>query len=511
METPELRTETIKSRSTTNPPAIAPTEQSLKDISENNKRLQNEIKENEFRSEIQDFLKNSGFKQQLTSEENISKAEQILFDQYFPFFQFGEAFTLMDLPVEEIANALDNGIREVRSESLESQNDKQVGHAEQLRSLVEQLKSEGLSNTAILARILAESESGDLMVPSEKLSEFRNYLKLLNSPSIPQYDRAELTGILNRPDFDITAADSFQQFGNEVLNSQTISESTKQILIKEFKIRPVVTGHDLKTELLSRHKLIAKRKGEIQELNDNLSSLKEDVKAYRSDLSTARFKLDSSNLSPSEREKLEKEVEEIESAISLIEEQQKEIKDSRKILEASTPKNEIQLGEAKASYADEQIEVQLPDSRNYLRLPIEMSPEHITKSVNSYLIYEEFEKRELCNIVFPEERLKDGADVPSVSMMNFVNEILSAINMSRNDEVLTMKDLEEFNRYMDCFSTEEAKGSVELEQRDFKELLYNQNGTPSNDRFIDNLQFLQGQVGKEGFSHRALVKRLSSS
>ena len=55
--------------------------------------------------------------------------------------------------------------------------------------------------------------------------------------------------------------------------------------------------------------------------------------------------------------------------------------------------------------------------------------------------------------------------------MVFVNEILRTIGMSKRDEILTLENLEEFNRYLDCFSSDEAKGNTELQRKEFQELV----------------------------------------
>lgn len=497
MDKHEVRTEINNNRATTNTAAIALTEQSQKATAEKNKQVQSKIKEKEFRSEIREFLKKPELRTSLYSGKDELRAEQILFEQYFAYYQFVDEFSLIDIPTDEVVHLI--GVKTNR-DNLKSNEEgvlDQFEQAEQLQTFVDQIKAEGLSNSAILARILAESETGGLMVPTEKLSEYRNHLKLLNSSSIPQDDKAELTRILDSSGFDITAEDSFQQFGKEILKSRTISESTKQLLIKEFKVRPVITGHDLKSELLSRHQLIKKRKSEISELNENLASLNEDARNYGSDLQTIRSELENPNLSETEKDGLEKEAEELQSAISVIEEQQQEIKDSKRVLVASTPKSEIQLGEANVSYEDELIRVQLPNSRNYLKLPIKMSAEDVTRSVNAYLIYEEFEKRGLHDIVFPDEKLQDGVDLPSSSMMNFVNQMLDAIGMSRKDEILTLKNLEEFNRYLDCFSPEEAKGNRKLERDEFKKRMCDAKGNFLEQHFTGRLreQFMSFQSG----------------
>lgn len=505
-ESPELRTERIENGGTPRPTETVLSEKGYKEVEKKNVQVQASIKEKEFRSEIHDFLKSSNLSSSIKTVEEYCQAEEVLFNQYFPFFQSVEGFSIHDLPLDEVMKLLQANATEKSFRITRETKRTQVSLAEKLKSFVDQLKLAGLSNTAIIKRILIEANTGGLTVPAEKIDEYRNYLTALNSSEIPEKDKSELTRILDNSSFDITAGDSFEQFGKEVLNSRTISEKTKQILIKEFKIRPVVTGHDLKAELLSRHQLIRKRKGEIGELNENLASLNEDERSHESDLQRIRSELDNPKLSETQKEKLKKEADEIESAISVIKEQQKEIKDSRKILVASTPKHEIQLGEAKASYADEQIEVQLPDSRNYLRLPIEMSPEDITRSVNAYLVYTEFKKRGLEGIVFPDERLQDGVDLPSELMRNFVNQMLDTIGMSQNDEILTLEQLEEFNRYLDCFSSQFAKGSPTEERNQFENVVSNENGVFSSHLMINHLTFLNLHQADDKFSYMGLSR-----
>ncbi|MBL4585689.1 MAG: hypothetical protein JKX84_01325 [Flavobacteriales bacterium] len=401
-------------------------------------------------------------------------------------------------------------LRKEESGLNENTKNESVGHAQSMNTFVDQLKFEGLSNTAIITQILSESESGELAVPSEKLEEYENYLALLNSSDIPQSDKTELTKILNRPGFDITADDSFEQFGKEVLKSRTISESTKQILIKKFKVKPIVTGSDLKKELVARSKFIAQRKSEISELTDSLKTVNKDLDIYKADLNGIKEQLKNPNLTDSERKELEQETAEIADAIKLLEEQAQEMKDSKRILKASTPNNSIALGNATASYEDEMIRVQLPDNRNYLNLPIEMSPEDITRSVNAFLVYEELEKRGLTGIVFPDERLQEGVDLPSNSMMVFVNEILSTIGMSKNNEILTLENLKEFNQYLDCFSSNEAKGNVELERKEFQELVCDENGIFLGTQFTETLQHLKQKQNSSEFHYYPPSKSIAS-
>ena len=308
MEVPEHRTETKDRRVAPNNPAISLNEKSRERIAENNKRLQNAIKEKEFRSEIRDFLKDTDLNLHLDFKEDLSRAEQVLFDHYFHFFQSVSEFSLAELNRSEVLTLLNTDNRELKAESIEETDMEFVSHAEQMRAFVDQLKSEGLPNTAIIGRILGAAESGELTVPQLKLIEYRNFLGLLNS-DIPEKDKQVFSTILDSPSFDITESGAFERFARTALNTGKLSSKTVRFIAERYHFEPVVNGFDLRKNLHQRKKIRREIELRIGEHEREISSLEEEIEQLEKKVNEQKGQLRTTAISHEERIGIEHECE----------------------------------------------------------------------------------------------------------------------------------------------------------------------------------------------------------
>ncbi len=342
----------------------------------------------------------------------------------------------------------------VESEKRNDNGDRLVNQAATLELRVEMLQSEGKSNTEIIEQVLAENDTRQLTLPSEKLNLYRNFLELSTSQEYGS-DAQGIKSIIDETPIDFDDPASFEMVIQKIYSDDRISENTKYMIEKQFGFLPIRNGSELRKAVTFRDKFRTDYLKAIGEIDIDLGRLNESIIELEKALAELQEAIELSDTFD-EQFDLEDKRDKLKENYDDLIDQRLQLELSKGEIEEKIPSQETVLLSGRITVKEGVFSLKMPDGEKFI-LPEGLGNDELADMANSYFIWQSMDSLGLAHTLFPEEDLNDKR-LPSGSFMTFANSLLSRFHMSHSGSILK---LDELGHIRDILSVLRSKKTVE--------------------------------------------------
>ena len=401
-------------------------------IKQNFRKNQKNIKEVQDREqeyELTEFLRERGI---LNSAKNRIKLKELLTERQ----SFDEDFSLQDLSDEEIAL--------LRNEAQKYELDHQINEAITAETLIDQWKAKGFSNYEVFQKLLKAHESAQVELLSEKYQQFKDFFELLQTDSLNN-DKAKIIKVINESNVDLLSPKAFNKLVFSIFEDEEISEVAKLEISKNFGLKHIITGNDLRENIIKR-----KKQREIQE--EQIGNLEESIVLLGQQTNIIRERLEQLNEEILKEEdfakkiELEKRYDEMEELLKRLEKEAKTQREQKFNLEDSVLSNVIYVRGVEANLVDGEITLIISESKTTVSVPVHFDSKDIAKVVNAHLMYNLYQLFGLESYLFyPSDFL---GDYPTQTTLDRNNSLLHKLGFSYDGSILKKSEMKELYKLL---------------------------------------------------------------
>ena len=400
-----------------------------------------QIQADEQEQALTEFLEE---KQIPDSEETRKKLKTLVQERQM----FDSNFSMEDLGKDEILM--------LKSKENKSAWQENKSEAQTVEMLVDQWKAEGFSNYEVLQRLLTAHEMGEVTMLAEKYEQFKQFFGLLQNNGFAG-DTAKIIEVINTPGADLSSPQAFDTIIFTIFEDESISQTTKDKISKQFKLFPIRNGDDLKENLYIKQNQIKQRKNELRAVSESLESLETEKETTAERLAELKQAI-LTEKDLDKRLKLEKEYDELEEELKRIEKETERQELQQHQLQNQKISDEVLVRGASAKLVKDEIIVTIPESDAKVAVPVSMENENIGKAVNAYLVNETFKKFGLESYFFYQSDFTNGS-FPYPPTLQSNDLLLFRLGFSNDGQILNNSEIKDFEKRLSLLMTHNQKRS----------------------------------------------------
>ncbi|MGH1387865.1 hypothetical protein [Kordia sp.] len=386
-----------------------------------------EIRKAEEEERLTDFLEEN---QITNSESSRQKLKQLLQERQ----SFDENFSLEDFSEDEIIS--------LKSDSEKEKWKINKSEAKATEAFVDKWEDEGFSQYEILQKLLKAHETKKIVLLPEKHQQFEAFLDLIQNNSFAE-DTTTIITVINQSNIDLSSPKAMNQIVFAIFEDETISEATKIKLGKYFNLKPILTGDDLRDNLLVKQAQILKRKQQQIQLDKSLDILEEQTVVTKDRLRELKTAL-LMEIDEEKRQELQKRYDELEELLERLEKDAKFKQEEKQQLINQVISDTIFIQGISAELQSGKIILTIPDSETKVSVPDHFDSKDIAKVVNAHLMYNLYETFGLESFLFyPSDFI---GDYPTQMTLDRNNAFLHKLGVSYDSSILKKSEINKLQK-----------------------------------------------------------------
>lgn len=372
-----------------------------------------------------------------------SKETRILLDQILEERRLFESdFSLPDFSTEDLDRLRKVSQLNIREKQLENN----TNSAKSAENLVDQLKSQGLSNYEVLQKLLDAQETGQVRLLAKKYASFKKFFSFLDQAQFGTSDTSRILETINQSDIDLTAPDAFETIIFSIYEDDRISNRAKEKIRQKFKLFPIVTGDDLKENLRIKRQQVKVLKRQRISVSETLNTLNIQSEEVTEELQTLKEKILTEQDSD-KKLKLEKQYDRLEEKLKKLKKEKASQEELAKGLKEQNITSTVSVRGAKADMQEGEILVTIPGTKTQVSIPNHLSSQAIAKAVNAYLVNEALKPLGLESYFFYQSDFEEGK-YPYSETLDWNDLFLFKLGFASDTQILTAAHLKELKKLL---------------------------------------------------------------
>ncbi len=395
------------------------------------------LESNELNNDLQEFLE---FKNIPDIESNRNSLRIYLLEMKV----FDPNYTLYDITDGELIDIINDSSEEKKEIDNVEKWQENKSQAQTAETFVDNWKNEGFSNYEVLQKLLKAHEDEEIRMLSKKYEQFKGFLSLLQK-HVFAGDTAKIITVINQSGIDLSNPKAFDQLVFAIFEDESISQATKDKLNKQFKLRPITVGEDIRDNLIFRQNQITERKEQRISVKKTIAILSKQISVTRKRLKELKESL----LVESDLEKrieMEKQYDELEGLLTRLEKDAEKNRKLKKELDINFSDVVFVRG-AEAKFVGEDILISFPKTGIQVSVPSNMPSKAIAKVANSLLVFQVSQPFGLEHYFFETTDFIDG-NYPYQPTLNRNNLFLFRLGLSSDGIILKTSEIKELRKYL---------------------------------------------------------------